>query len=41
MVHANGLIVLPEDAASVKAGDMVTVQLIDPSLFQTNHPEYL
>jgi molybdopterin molybdotransferase len=41
MVQANGLIVLPEDAASVKAGDMVTVQLIDPSLFQTDQPEYL
>jgi molybdopterin molybdotransferase len=41
MVQANGLIVLPEDAASAKAGDMVTVQLIDPSLFQTDQPEYL
>jgi len=41
MVQANGLIVLPEDAASVKAGDMVTVQLIDPSLFQTDQPDYL
>jgi molybdopterin molybdotransferase len=41
MVQANGLIVLPEDTASVKAGDMVAVQLIDPSLFQTDQPEYL
>jgi molybdopterin molybdotransferase len=41
MVQANGLIVLPEDTASVEAGDMVAVQLIDPSLFQTDQPEYL
>ncbi len=41
MVQANGLIVLPEDAASVKAGDTVTVQLIDQSLTQTEKPEYL
>ena len=41
MVQANGLIVLPEDTASVKAGATVTVQLIDPSLFQTDQPEYL
>jgi molybdopterin molybdotransferase len=41
MVQANGLIVLPDDAASVKAGDMVTVQLLDPSLLQTDRPEYL
>jgi molybdopterin molybdotransferase len=41
MVQANGLIVLPDDAASVKAGAMVTVQLLDPSLLQTDRPEYL
>jgi len=41
MVQANGLIVLPEHTASVNAGDTVTVQLIDPSLFQTDQPEYL
>ena len=41
MVQANGLIVLPDDAASVKAGDMVTVQLLDPYLLQTDRPEYL
>ena len=41
MVQANGLIVLPEDTASVKAGETVTVQLIDSSLFQTDQPEYL
>jgi molybdopterin molybdotransferase len=41
MVQANGLIVLPEDTTSVRVGETVTVQLIDPSLFQTNQPEYL
>ena len=41
MVQANGLIVLSEDTASVKKGETVTVQLIDPSLFQTEQPEYL
>jgi molybdopterin molybdotransferase len=41
MVQANGLIVLPEDMASVKVGETVTVQLIDPSLLQTDQPEYL
>jgi molybdopterin molybdotransferase len=41
MVQANGLIVLPEDAASVKAGDTVMVQLLDASLLQTDRPEYL
>ena len=33
MLHANSLIVLPEDASSVPAGDMVTVQLLDDSLW--------
>lgn len=32
MVRANGLIVLPEDATAVKAGEMVRVQLLDDSL---------
>ena len=41
MVRANGLIVLPVDATSVKAGEEVTVQLIDRSLEQTLTPEYL
>jgi molybdopterin molybdotransferase len=41
MVRANGLIVLPENATSVKAGDEVTVQLIDRSLEQASTPEYL
>ena len=36
MVKANGLIVLPEEITSVKAGDTVIVQLIDPSLNQTD-----
>jgi molybdopterin molybdotransferase len=38
MVRANGLIVLPEDATSVKAGEKVAVQLIDRSLEQTSKP---
>lgn len=41
MVLANGLIVLPEDATLVKAGEIVTVQLIDNSLAQTIEPDYL
>lgn len=41
MVQANGLIVLPEEKASVKAGETVTVQLLDGSLLQTGRPEYL
>jgi molybdopterin molybdotransferase len=40
MVRANGLIILPEDATSVKAGQEVTVQLIDRSLEQTEKPDY-
>ncbi len=40
MVRANGLIILPEDATSVKAGEEVTVQLIDSSLEQTTKPDY-
>jgi molybdopterin molybdotransferase len=41
MVKANGLIVLPEDTASVKVGEMVTVQLMDLSLLQTDQLSYL
>jgi molybdopterin molybdotransferase len=41
MVQANGLIVLPEDVASVKAGGTVKVHLLDASLLQTDRPEYL
>jgi molybdopterin molybdotransferase len=40
MVRANGLIVLPENSTSVRAGEAVTVQLIDRSLEQTSKPEY-
>jgi molybdopterin molybdotransferase len=41
MVRANGLIVIPEDAEIIKAGSMVTVQLIDSSLERTATPDYL
>ncbi len=41
MVRANGIIVLPEEITSVKAGDEVTVQLIDNSLEMTLQPGYL
>ncbi|MDI6776045.1 MAG: molybdopterin molybdotransferase MoeA [Syntrophales bacterium] len=41
MVRANGLIILPEDIASARKGDEVTVQLIDTSLEQTAQPGYL
>jgi molybdopterin molybdotransferase len=41
MVRANGLIVLPENKTWAKAGDDVTVQLIDNSLELTAQPEYL
>jgi molybdopterin molybdotransferase len=40
MVRANGLIILPEDATSVKAGEEVTVQLLDRSLEQMSKPGY-
>jgi molybdopterin molybdotransferase len=40
MVKANGFIVLPEEITSVKAGDTVIVQLIDPSLNQTDQLAY-
>ncbi len=32
LVRANGLIVLPEEATAARAGDLVTVQLLDDSL---------
>lgn len=41
MVTANGLIVVPEEVTEVKAGETVTVQLIDNSLAQTFAPDYL
>jgi molybdopterin molybdotransferase len=40
MVRANGLIVLPQNATSVRAGEEVTVQVIDQSFEQTLTPEY-
>ena len=40
MVQANGFIVLPEEAASVKAGETVAVQLLDSSLMLAGQPEY-
>ena len=40
MVRGNGLIILPEDIAPARRGDEVTVQLIDVSLEQTDHPGY-
>ena len=41
MVMANGIIVLPEDGTYYKAGDEVTVQLIDRSLEACDHPGYM
>jgi len=40
MVMANGLIILPEYATSVKKGEEVSVQLIDRSCEQTSKTEY-
>jgi len=40
MVSANGLIILPENAAVVKKGNEVTVQLLDRSFEQTPNAEY-
>jgi molybdopterin molybdotransferase len=40
MVMANGLIILPEYAASVKKGEEVSIQLIDRSCEQTSKIEY-
>jgi molybdopterin molybdotransferase len=41
MVRANGIMVLPEELTAVKAGDTVTVQLIDNLLELTATPGYL
>jgi molybdopterin molybdotransferase len=41
MVRANGLIVLPDDSTVIKAGQKVTVQIIDDTLEQTLQPSYL
>ena len=38
MVKANGLIILPEDVTSMKAGDEVTVQLLDRSFETASKP---
>lgn len=40
MVRANGLILLPEDAATATKGSMVTVQLLDDSLERMPEPGY-
>jgi molybdopterin molybdotransferase len=40
MVRANGLIVLPEEAATVRQGDTVTVQLLDDSLERMPTPRF-
>lgn len=40
MVRANALIILPENAAVVKKGNEVTVQLLDRSFEQTPNAEY-
>ena len=40
MVRANGLIIFPEEMTTVRAGGMVTVQLIDDSLDFTQKPGY-
>jgi molybdopterin molybdotransferase len=40
MVRANGLIVIPEEADLVRAGEMVTVQLLDDSLDRMPEPGF-
>jgi molybdopterin molybdotransferase len=40
MVRANGLIILSEEVTKVRAGGMVTVQLLDDSLDRTTEPGY-
>jgi molybdopterin molybdotransferase len=40
MVQANGLIILPEEVAKVRAGETVAVQLIDSSLDLMSEPDY-
>jgi molybdopterin molybdotransferase len=41
MVGVNGLVVLPENATTLKKGDEATVQLIDHSFCLTSEPHYL
>ncbi|MCX5827638.1 MAG: molybdopterin molybdotransferase MoeA [Deltaproteobacteria bacterium] len=41
MVRANGLIVLPEQTTSFRKGEEVLVQLLDRSMEQTDHPDYV
>jgi len=41
MVRANSLIVLPEQTTSVLKGEEVLVQLLDRSMEQTDHPDYV
>ena len=41
MVGANGLIVLPENATTLKKGDEATIQLLDHSFCLTSKPDYL
>ncbi|HAJ25724.1 MAG TPA: hypothetical protein DCG53_00490 [Syntrophus sp. (in: bacteria)] len=41
MVLANGLIVLPEQMTSFRMGEEVFVQLLDRSVEQTDHPDYV
>ena len=41
MVRANGLIVLPEQTTSFRKGEEVFVQLLDRSMEQTDHPDYV
>lgn len=40
MVGMNGLIILPEEVTKVRAGDRVTVQLLNDSLDWTSKPRY-
>lgn len=40
MVRANGLIILPEEVTTVRAGETVAVQLLDTSLDRTSEPGY-
>jgi molybdopterin biosynthesis enzyme len=40
MVRANGLIILPEEAATARQGDTVTVQLRDDSLERMPTPRF-
>lgn len=40
MVRANGMIILPEEVTTVRAGEMVAVQLLDNSLDRASEPGY-